>query len=109
MLGSVSPRFCALQVIQVASLSNETLEVTNEELHKLRGDDICGRNKVGGESWAPLPGGEVAELAVQQGSIRRKKQNFTCGLQQFHAGNRTSPKKEGFASRKGLVLADLLW
>lgn len=27
----------------------------------------------GGESWAPLPGGEVAELAVQQGSVRRKK------------------------------------
>lgn len=107
MLGSVSPCFCALQVIQVASLSNETLEVTNEELHKLRGDDICDRNK-GGESWAPLPGGEVAELAVQQGSVRRKKQNFTRGLQQFHAGNRTTPKKEGFASRKGLVLADLL-
>lgn len=31
--------FCALQVLQVASLSNETLEVTNEELHKLQGGE----------------------------------------------------------------------
>ncbi|NXY11702.1 CEP41 protein, partial [Pteruthius melanotis] len=32
-------------VIQVASLSNETLEVTSEELHKLQGDDIDGRSR----------------------------------------------------------------
>uniref|UniRef100_A0A8C5TYE6 Centrosomal protein of 41 kDa n=1 Tax=Malurus cyaneus samueli TaxID=2593467 RepID=A0A8C5TYE6_9PASS len=32
-------------VIQVASLSNETLEVTNEELQKLQGDNIKGRNE----------------------------------------------------------------
>ncbi|RLV88763.1 hypothetical protein DV515_00015307 [Chloebia gouldiae] len=35
-------------VLQVASLSNETLEVTNEELHKLQGDNADGRDK-GGE------------------------------------------------------------
>ncbi|NXT13844.1 CEP41 protein, partial [Prunella fulvescens] len=35
-------------VLQVASLSNETLEVTNEELHKLQGDNTDGRDK-GGE------------------------------------------------------------
>ncbi|NWX64166.1 CEP41 protein, partial [Promerops cafer] len=42
-------------VLQVASLSNETLEVTNEELHKLQGDNTDGRDK-GGELH-PLPGG----------------------------------------------------
>lgn len=36
--------FCALQVLQVASLSNETLEVTNEELHKLQGGGKRGEN-----------------------------------------------------------------
>jgi len=32
--------FCSLKVVQVASLSDETLEVTNEEIHKLEGNDI---------------------------------------------------------------------
>ncbi|NXY57501.1 CEP41 protein, partial [Callaeas wilsoni] len=32
-------------VIQVASLSNETLEVTNEELHELQGDNSNGRSR----------------------------------------------------------------
>ncbi|NWW02041.1 CEP41 protein, partial [Oreocharis arfaki] len=34
-------------VIQVASLSNETLEVTNEELHKLQDADAAGENAAG--------------------------------------------------------------
>lgn len=87
-VGSVSPCFCALQVLQVASLSNETLEVTDEELHKLQGDITGGRDK--GESWGSLPGGEVAELAPQQGFIGRKN-----GKMKLHLwpGSRNTPRK----------------
>ncbi|NWV07063.1 CEP41 protein, partial [Ptilonorhynchus violaceus] len=54
-------------VIQVASLSNETLEVTNEELHKLQGnrntpktegfasDDAAGTNGKGSPEGTPSP------------------------------------------------------
>lgn len=39
------PRLCFLQVIQVASLSDETLEVPNEEIHKLEGNNIYCKHK----------------------------------------------------------------
>ncbi|NWV33585.1 CEP41 protein, partial [Grantiella picta] len=49
-------------VIQVASLSNETLEVTDEELHKLQGDsidaageDAAGTNGKGSPEGTPSP------------------------------------------------------
>ncbi|NXH34187.1 CEP41 protein, partial [Myiagra hebetior] len=47
-------------VIQVASLSNETLEVTNEELHKLQdadaaGEDAAGTNGKGSPEGTPSP------------------------------------------------------
>ncbi|XP_053800109.1 centrosomal protein of 41 kDa isoform X1 [Vidua chalybeata] len=47
-------------VLQVASLSNETLEVTNEELHKLQdadgaGDNAAGTNGKGSPEGTPSP------------------------------------------------------
>lgn len=94
---AADPCFCALQALQVASLSSETLEVTNEELHELQGDKGT-RLGVTARGWS----GTAAKLNQEE------KQNLTCGLQQFQAGNRNSFKKKGFGSRKSLVLADLL-
>ncbi|NXI52960.1 CEP41 protein, partial [Chloroceryle aenea] len=55
--------FCFLQVIQVASLSDETLEVTNEEIHKLADEDsaapdadvTAGTNGKGSPEGTPSP------------------------------------------------------
>lgn len=93
---SVCGCFCALQVLQVASLSNESLEVTNEELHKLQGDSTDGRDT--GDSWGTLPGNVMWQVAL----IRRKNGKIKLHL---WPGNRNTPKKARFANRKSLVLA----
>ncbi|NWI38091.1 CEP41 protein, partial [Picathartes gymnocephalus] len=84
-------------VLQVASLSNETLEVTNEELHKLQdaaaGDDaVVGTNGKGSPEGTPSPVPFLNNSGAGE-SQRSTLQSVISGVGELDM-EKDSPKKE---------------
>ncbi|NXT68151.1 CEP41 protein, partial [Chaetops frenatus] len=84
-------------VLQVASLSNETLEVTNEELHKLQdagaaGDDAVGTNGKGSPEGTPRPVLFLNNSGAGE-SQRSTLQSVISGVGELDM-EKDSPKKE---------------
>ncbi|NXQ19180.1 CEP41 protein, partial [Peucedramus taeniatus] len=84
-------------VLQVASLSNETLEVTNEELHKLQdadaaGDDTTGTNGKGSPEGTPSPVLFLDSSGAGE-SHRSTLQSVISGVGELDV-EKDSPKKE---------------
>ncbi|XP_038011362.1 centrosomal protein of 41 kDa isoform X2 [Motacilla alba alba] len=84
-------------VLQVASLSNETLEVTNEELHKLQdagaaGDDGSGTNGKGSPEGTPSPVLFLNNSGAGE-SLRSTLQSVISGVGELDV-EKDSPKKE---------------
>ncbi|NWU00005.1 CEP41 protein, partial [Urocynchramus pylzowi] len=84
-------------VLQVASLSNETLEVTNEELHKLQdagaaGDDAAGTNGKGSPEGTPSPVLFLNSSGAGE-SLRSTLQSVISGVGELDV-EKDSPKKE---------------
>ncbi|NXM10567.1 CEP41 protein, partial [Ploceus nigricollis] len=84
-------------VLQVASLSNETLEVTNEELHKLQdadaaGDDGVGTNGKGTPEGTPSPVLFLNSSGAGE-SCRSTLQSVISGVGELDV-EKDSPKKE---------------
>ncbi|XP_068045445.1 centrosomal protein of 41 kDa isoform X2 [Anomalospiza imberbis] len=84
-------------VLQVASLSNETLEVTNEELHELQdsgaaGDDAAGTNGKGSPEGTPSPVLFLNNSGAGE-SHRSTLQSVISGVGELDV-EKDSPKKE---------------
>ncbi|XP_039427459.1 centrosomal protein of 41 kDa isoform X1 [Corvus cornix cornix] len=84
-------------VIQVASLSNETLEVTNEELHKLQdadaaGEDAAGTNGKGSPEGTPSPVLSLNDSGAGE-SHRSTLQSVISGVGEMDI-EKDPPKKE---------------
>ncbi|NXH52079.1 CEP41 protein, partial [Rhabdornis inornatus] len=84
-------------VLQVASLSSETLEVTNEELHKLpdadaAGDDASGTNGKGSPEGTPSPVLFLNNSGAGE-SHRSTLQSVISGVGELDM-EKDSPKKE---------------
>ncbi|NWZ90419.1 CEP41 protein, partial [Nesospiza acunhae] len=92
-------------VLQVASLSNESLEVTNEELHKLQGDSADGRDRGGelgddgaGTNGKGSPEGTASPVLFLNNSgagesLRSTLQSVISGVGELDV-EKDSPKKE---------------
>ncbi|XP_059703604.1 centrosomal protein of 41 kDa isoform X1 [Haemorhous mexicanus] len=84
-------------VLQVASLSSETLEVTDEELHKLQGagaagDDAAGTNGQGSPEGTPSPVLFLNNSGAGE-SLRSTLQSVISGVGELDV-EKDSPKKE---------------
>ncbi|NXI13915.1 CEP41 protein, partial [Irena cyanogastra] len=84
-------------VLQVASLSNETLEVTNEELHELQDADAAGDNAVGTNGKGSPEGTPSPVLFLDNSgageSHRSTLQSVISGVGELDV-EKDSPKKE---------------
>uniref|UniRef100_A0A8C5JSV7 Rhodanese domain-containing protein n=1 Tax=Junco hyemalis TaxID=40217 RepID=A0A8C5JSV7_JUNHY len=96
-VGSVCAGFCALQVLQVASLSNESLEVTSEELHKLPGAGAAGDDGAGTNGQGSPEGTDSPVLFLDSAgageSLRSTLQSVISGVGELDV-EKDSPKKE---------------
>ncbi|XP_066038721.1 centrosomal protein of 41 kDa isoform X2 [Chamaea fasciata] len=85
-------------VLQVASLSNETLEVTNEELHKPRGDGDAAGDDAGGTNGQGSPEGSPSSVLFLNNSgggesHRSTLQSVISGVGELDM-EKDSPKEE---------------
>ncbi|NXI22452.1 CEP41 protein, partial [Sterrhoptilus dennistouni] len=85
-------------VLQVASLSNDTLEVTNEELHKLQGDADGAGDDAGGTNGKGSPEGSPSSVLFLNNSgggesHRSTLQSVISGVGELDV-EKDSPKEE---------------
>uniref|UniRef100_A0A8C3VC48 Centrosomal protein 41 n=1 Tax=Catharus ustulatus TaxID=91951 RepID=A0A8C3VC48_CATUS len=85
-------------VLQVASLSNETSEVTKEELHKLPGDNEEGTNGKGSPEGTPSPVLFLSNSGAGE-SQRSTLQSVISGVGELDM-EKDSPKKEDRQGRE---------
>ncbi|NWS26687.1 CEP41 protein, partial [Polioptila caerulea] len=91
-------------VLQVASLSNETLEVTNEELHKLQGADAAGEDAEGTNGKEGSPEGTPSPVLFLNHSgaaetHRSTLQSVISGVGELDV-EKDSPKKQDSQARE---------